>query len=1715
MVRVRRVLWGVAVVAVVAAVGCWVWEERRREVAGRREERLAVWRELPTFDLGYLKINDSSWIRYEQKIAREADGTLWFATLNGLARYNPSNDRWRLFTEIDGLPSNIVFAVYISQNGTLWLGTGKGLASYDPSTETWTQALISWEDSIGLDGSYIEYLYESTNLDFNPSDSRSITAINEDRKGRLWLHDSWAKDVTVFDPISKKTLVFDSFELRTGIHNYFFEDKDNKVLLISGSNIVKFETNPPGGFSIHDSSLDRINYAYQDDGSEIWLTDSKSIVRYDLSQNSIINKWDLKDITKSQPHLHDVVIIQEFNKKIHVLHKPNIYYYIADKNIWKSLNIEGCSQGDLIPKSVHQTNFIPGQQDRIWAIQHNSIYSINLISGQCEQLVFPELGDNSSSFRNSWLIEHKAGSVVSYHGLYQLDIDNQKWESLNTPTHHHIVGNGPLSYLNRETYLYLQESSQELYVSPEISVSFIPLVDCPHRFNTQSKMWMNLIEYTVQHLPDGQFDESHATCYDLPGYKAEENYFVLKDIDSNYDLEPYNSAYKGITIFHQNLEPWSISFEKDGNRILDFQQDSQQGIWISSINDLRLYDQNNWGSDSYDRINLFDLGLSAEVIDIHESTNKNLWLASSSQAIQIDPETHQIQAQLSAPSDKKITAIFQDSNDSIWLATTQGIHLYSAQGKSLFQPQGLLINSIIDEVREDETGKIWFLGTTEDNTSSTIIRINTTLLFNPNYKIKDQAIWQLSASDLQGVSALTFPDSQGAIWLATDQGIARQTWNPHGIPGRRELIPFIDHEKWLSAVSPLHNPSPINNQNQKDFVVWRTRLTGLLKSAATEADSAAYPGPDTASPVTVLEAAPQGKVWVGRIFEGITLRDLDGTPHRLPDDDPSQALPQESVLDISQHPISQRPNSQTAQAWIATHSGAARVRQTDTGLERISDPEATAKLGPIDAIIALPDGGAYIALNPIDPVLFQDPTKANQRARTQLIRLDPAGQIITEIPTEIQGNILDMTLDPQGKTVWVGTTNGLYALENDQLKPLQGGALPQLPIRTLTTDPTGTIWMGIDGQDNSSESGDNLSPAQIIGYAPQDQRVTFYTEAEGLPRGLRIASLNITPQGDLAAMVAGQLVKGYAYVPRQFPTAIVVLLTLATSLGTSLSLSQYRQHQATKTRYRPLLQDSEKFFRSLPLVQTIRRHNYRTLYLKTEDQAKSGESGPLMVRVALGDLLPVEAVQETWQDLPPAPKSAKSDPPPKAFLVYPRELDPAAARQLDMYRLRGQATIIPISHTFLRSKLGEGPDKIREAFDGLQRRYLGRRDLFKARNAIDEPRFFFGRRSLIDDLFQALSRGEHGAIVGMRKSGKSSLLNMLRLRLDAFPVVCIDLQFYRRDQPDWPDQFLGEILQRYDEWGKARYDKHWQVPEIGSGSIDGTTFRQALHHRRRLCQAQGNHQPLIILLDELERVFPQVSSQSEFQSGLAQGQLRDQAERFIKATGILRALGQEGGDKLISLVIADLKPSFNRVNAFAVAGIDTNPFYRFFQEYFLPPLDALECHTMLTEIGHVMGLTLAPEAITWLYENSGGYPALTRQLASAAYDHKPEAETQLDLEHCYEGYGWLDRQSGDIDTFFAENLWHQASPAEKSILALAATETGTPEANLSQPGPVPHLEDQQPQQHPSQHPPTCNRKNLLEAQRLLIATGALEPCPEGYRVRGTLLRHWLRDNVIL
>ncbi|MBX3061151.1 MAG: hypothetical protein KF770_32230 [Anaerolineae bacterium] len=101
-----------------------------------------------------------------------ADGALWFATDRGLARY--AEDNWRVFTTLDGLPSDNVQTITL-RGETLWAGTDKGLAFFQDGE--WRTALLDNVRALSSGPEGTLWFFNADGLFAFAPDGRALTPI--------------------------------------------------------------------------------------------------------------------------------------------------------------------------------------------------------------------------------------------------------------------------------------------------------------------------------------------------------------------------------------------------------------------------------------------------------------------------------------------------------------------------------------------------------------------------------------------------------------------------------------------------------------------------------------------------------------------------------------------------------------------------------------------------------------------------------------------------------------------------------------------------------------------------------------------------------------------------------------------------------------------------------------------------------------------------------------------------------------------------------------------------------------------------------------------------------------------------------------------------------------------------------------------------------------------------------------------------------------------------------------------------------------------------------------------------------------------------------------------------------------------------------------------------------------------------------------------------
>jgi photosystem II stability/assembly factor-like uncharacterized protein len=326
--------------------------------------------------------------------------------------------------------------------------------------------------------------------------------------------------------------------------------------------------------------------------------------------------------------------------------------------------------------------------------------------------------------------------------------------------------------------------------------------------------------------------------------------------------------------------------------------------------------------------------------------------------------------------------------------------------------------------------------------------------------------------------------------------------------------------------------------------------------------------------------------------------------------------------------------------------------------------------------------------------------------------------------------------------------------------------------------------------------------------------------------------------------------------------------------------------------------------------------------------------------------------------------------------------------------------------------------------------YTGQANLYDLPAAVSDVLSFFGRQTLLAELKQKLLDGRPLMLYGVRKMGKSSLMQRFREEV-AWPSALVDLQGFG-------GHLEGVYTAALQAWGQTippRYpDQTWDKALFTLSDPDlpeapALAFRQrVMQLLAQLATASPDRPPgLLLLLDEMEFLF---------------GDNADQPDKFISLALTLREISESSwGRGRFGLLIAGLDPAVNRIDRYQN---ERNPFFAFFGNLPLPPLEPADTAEMITSIGGQMGLTYEGDALAYLTEIGGGHPYLTRQLCSTLYKRliahhgqqsQPLSPTQrhITLEMAQQAVTHYTRNPRN---YLDASLWENSGSAVQTMLHL-------------------------------------------------------------------------------
>ena len=317
-------------------------------------------------------------------------------------------------------------------------------------------------------------------------------------------------------------------------------------------------------------------------------------------------------------------------------------------------------------------------------------------------------------------------------------------------------------------------------------------------------------------------------------------------------------------------------------------------------------------------------------------------------------------------------------------------------------------------------------------------------------------------------------------------------------------------------------------------------------------------------------------------------------------------------------------------------------------------------------------------------------------------------------------------------------------------------------------------------------------------------------------------------------------------------------------------------------------------------------------------------------------------------------------------------------------------------------------------------------DHFDVATPVRDPSGFYGRKAEIDSIASDLKRAVSVGVFGLRKAGKTSLLNAIAtLRRDdeRNATVRVDVS-----EIITAEQFRSTVLEGL--WtavrgipGNADYRPRLRaLTRQGTRRTDipdsGTIWIQDVR-----AMLEPVELPVVLIVDEIDQAFPPRSNLDP-----------DEAKALFRSLVQLRSVLQEQDH--LALLCAGVDPAlFERP---LLDGHD-NLLYKLVRLVWLAPMSREEMAEMVRSLGKRMGVRVrGHQELDVLFANYGGHPLLTRKACSIAvrartpetlpFHITPEA---IDEALRSREYGGPHDQAADVLDSFTE--WF---PAEAALLRL-------------------------------------------------------------------------------
>lgn len=642
-------------------------------------------------------------------VIEDRRGEIWFATGNGVYKYNPRSDDLFHFREDQNNPysilTNDINKVYEDHNGNIWIGTDQGLSKHSPGK-------FKFQHVYHIPGN------EQTIA------SNHITSIIQDRHGMVWI----GTDEHGLDRVNPKNWRIDHFKSDPGTPDGLssnriadlYEDRSGMIWigLWQGIGFDRYDPDTESftlfSYNPNTLKLDWYNDFAEDSAGNFWVGfwGAQGVKKFDRTTETFLkDSYNPKRVPYREEifDLHydaytNQLLVLTFNKVFirsddsgayrkltkgklrHIIRSnDSIYWIIKDQHIDR-YNIRSNSLRSI---SLANHNLIEGR------VLHSAISerSEHLILGTSRGLFELHLTETHHTLRPVYeqfakrtircIFKDVEGQywIGTSEGLFVIKPDEQKVKRI---TRHDSLN------IDRSNRI-LQSQSNNIWVATENGLFRI------HHKTYQSTLFQ--VGKDNEHAISGKL--VHSVTESASGS-------IL--IATNKGLNVYDPALQEMVHYTRHSTPGLI--EDD---ILSISENREGDIWLGTTKGLFLFKTAMEKCIPFNFPGKFSVS-SRLTSRLLTGSNGFVWVGTTNRGVnRINPDNNEVKHFLpdtghsASLNGAKVNAIYEDSRNYIWVGTDKGLNLFDPENNSFktFTMRDGLSHNEVKAIEEDRNGALW------------------------------------------------------------------------------------------------------------------------------------------------------------------------------------------------------------------------------------------------------------------------------------------------------------------------------------------------------------------------------------------------------------------------------------------------------------------------------------------------------------------------------------------------------------------------------------------------------------------------------------------------------------------------------------------------------------------------------------------------------------------------------------------------------------------------------------------------------------------------------------------------------------------------------------------------------------------------------------------------------------------------------------------------